>query len=108
MMRGKDRALASTNMRRDKLAYGVTCGTLRGFLPSGAGYTETLLRILTGLRANGMITESTDIRNAKRAEKLRPLKELSYRVGKKVNLIHSLYERNERMRERDQRVVKST
>lgn len=41
-----------------------------------------------------MITESTDIRNAKRAEKLRPLKEL---VGKTVNLINSLYER---MRER--------
>lgn len=47
-----------------------------------------------------MITESTDIRNAKQAEKLRPLKELSYRVGKTVNLIHSLYERNEIMRER--------
>lgn len=44
-----------------------------------------------------MITESTDIRNAKRAEKLRPLKEL---LGKTVNLINSLYERNERMRER--------
>lgn len=47
-----------------------------------------------------MITESTYIRNAKRAEKLRPLKELYYRVGKTVNLINSLYERNERMRER--------
>lgn len=28
---------------KDKLAYGVTFGTLRGFLPSGASYTETLL-----------------------------------------------------------------
>lgn len=55
-----------------------------------------------------MITEDTDIRNAKQAEKLRPLKELTYRVGKKVNFIHSLYERNERMREREKRVVQST
>lgn len=43
-----------------------------------------------------MITESTDILHAKRAEKLRPRKQLSYRVVKKVNLIHSLCERNER------------
>lgn len=81
---------------------------MRALMPCGVGYTEPLLRILTGFRANGMITESTDIRNAKQASRLRPLKELTYRIGKKVNLIHSLYERNERMRERDKRVVQST